>query len=167
MNDVNDMDSANENLHEPLGTVEKAARPGIDRRTMLKAAVATGTVAAVWVAPRIESFGFAPAFAATMCTVTNDVNDDLQTNQSGNTYVSPGFTGCGESLGSSGNNAPDTITLNNPTTTCTSGDRQPANCTPLAPTSSVACVRPKSASPDATKRTTSLPVFDRTPFSVI
>jgi hypothetical protein len=131
VNDVNDMNNAKDDVDEPRGTVEKAARSVLDRRTMLKAAVATGTVAAVWVAPRIETFGFAPAFAATMCTVTNDENDDLQTNQSGNTYVSFNLTGCGQSLGSSGNNAPDTITLDNPTTTCTSFTvrTQPLDCT--------------------------------------
>jgi hypothetical protein len=98
---------------------------------MLKAAVATGTIAATWVAPHIETFGFAPAFAATMCTVTNQAKDDLNSNGSNNTYVSPGHTACNQSFGSQGNSGPDTITISNPTSTCASFTvrTQPQDCT--------------------------------------
>ena len=115
MDDVNDMTDPNGNVAESPGTVEGARQTGVDRRTMLKAAVAAGTVAAVWVAPHIETFGFAPAFAATMCTVTNASNLDLQTNSSMNSYP-PG--GCGQSMGTPNNI--DTIVFSQPTTTCTS-----------------------------------------------
>jgi hypothetical protein len=131
VDDVNDMNESNDTAEEPLGAIEKALRTGLDRRTMLKAAVATGTIAATWVAPHIETFGFAPAFAATMCTVTNNVNDDLNSNQSANTYDSPGRPHCGQSFGSQSNSGPDTITISNPTSTCTSFTvrTQPEDCT--------------------------------------
>src|SRR2546422_10064663 len=85
----------------------------IDRRTMLKAAAAAGVVVGTWVAPRIETLGFAPAAAMTMCVITSPANEDLNANQNNNTYVSSGFTACSDSaqrisFGSSGN-APNHI----------------------------------------------------------
>jgi hypothetical protein len=94
---------------------------GIDRRTMLKAAVATGVIGGTWVAPRIETLGFAPAAAATMCPITNDAKDDLNSNDADTSYVSAGFTGCGQSFGNSGQQQ-DTIkiTFVNPVVDCDS-----------------------------------------------
>jgi hypothetical protein len=105
-------------MEPPEGVAEKALRSAIDRRTMLKAAVATGTIAATWVAPRIETLGFAPAAAATFCQVTNLEGNDLHSNGSNNTYLSTGHTRCGQSFGSP--NSVDTILFNNPTANCLS-----------------------------------------------
>jgi hypothetical protein len=102
---------------------------------MLKAAVATGTIAATWVAPHIETFGFAPAFAATMCSVTSPANDDLHGNSGSMTYTSFAHSSCGQSFGSSASSHPDTITFVNPTSTCASFTvrTQPEDCADAPP----------------------------------
>ena len=100
-----------------MSGMDDAVRTGIDRRTMLKAAAVAGTFAGTWVAPSIRTLGFAPAAAATMCTVTNPVKDDLNSNSSGNTYVSTGHVRCGQSFGNSGGQQ-DTIVFTNPTANC-------------------------------------------------
>ncbi|MCA1844599.1 MAG: hypothetical protein LC792_15695 [Actinobacteria bacterium] len=99
--------------------MDESTGTGLDRRTMLKAAVAAGVVAGTWVAPRIETLGFAPAAAATVCNVTNDEHDDLNSNGSNNSYVSTGHVRCGQSFGNSGGGQ-DTITFAHPTSNCTS-----------------------------------------------
>ena len=115
MDDVNEMNEVDRT--EPAHNGETVGRAGVDRRTMLKAAVATGVVAGTWVAPRIETFGFAPAGAATICQIENPSTDDLNSNLSNNTYFSSGRVRCGHSFGPSGGQ-PDRIVFkgkgNNP-----------------------------------------------------
>ncbi|MEW6471650.1 MAG: hypothetical protein AB1679_05225 [Actinomycetota bacterium] len=105
---MNDMD-------QTMGTGD-AARHGVDRRTMLKAAVAAGTVAGTWVAPRIESLGFAPAGAATPCIILSPASDDKES-QSGQSYC-PIVTEpcCGQSFGNAGQ--VDRFTFTNPAPNC-------------------------------------------------
>jgi len=77
---MNNMDDSME-ADQPFGPVDRSPRIGVDRRTMLKAAVAAGTVAGVWVAPRIETLGFTPAAAAgTPCPVEDNGTVDINTN---------------------------------------------------------------------------------------
>jgi hypothetical protein len=78
------------NMDESIDTIEQSpgSARGIDRRAMLKAAVAAGTIAGTWVAPRIETLGFAPAGAATMCVIESNEQQDKNNNNSGNTYCS-------------------------------------------------------------------------------
>ena len=118
MDDVTNMDDSMDSGEQPLGPVDRALRTGVDRRTMLKAAVAAGAVAGTWVAPRIQTLGFAPAAAATFCMVTNTENNDLNSNNSNTTYVSTGHVRCGISFGPSANHQ-DTISFSNPTANCT------------------------------------------------
>ena len=123
------------NMDESMDAVEQSlagARTGVDRRTMLKAAVAAGTIAGTWVAPRIQTLGFAPAGAATQCIIMNPAGADLQSNQNDNTYVSATYTRCpgnqSMSYGSSAN-AVDTISIVNPVPGCTFTVRLvPADC---------------------------------------
>jgi hypothetical protein len=132
---MNSMDEPMDTTEQPLDGVDKALRTGLDRRTMLKAALATGTIAATWVAPHIETFGFAPAGAATVCPLTS--NDNTHSNCGQNTYVSPPTLppGCMQSFGSQGNQF-QTITINHPTSTCNSFTVRfiPADCTMPGPT---------------------------------
>lgn len=135
---MSDMNESMDTGDQPLGSSGRGdflMKAAIDRRVMLKGAVAAGVFAGTWVAPHIETFGFAPAFAATMCTVTNDEKKDLQSNDSNNTYVSPGHTSCGQSFGSSSAAAPDTITILDPTSTCASYTvrTQPQDCVNAPP----------------------------------
>jgi len=137
---VNDMEKSMDTVGQPPRNVEEAMRTGIDRRTMLKAAAAAGVFAGTWVAPRIETLGFAPAGAMTQCIVTNEANQDLNSNQSNNTYVSTGFTQCTDttqhlSFGNQGNSGPDEILFKNPTANCTSITVQtaPADCNTTDP----------------------------------
>lgn len=94
MDDVNNMDESRETAEQSAGVTDEVLRTGVDRRTMLKAAVAAGTIAGTWVAPRIQTFGFAPAGAATPCEFTNPSNEDLQLNEADTTYVSSGRVRC-------------------------------------------------------------------------
>ena len=114
MDDVNNMDEATEALETGRG---------IDRRTMLKAAAAAGVFAGTWVAPRIETLGFAPAAAAgTPCIILSPASFDKNSHDSsdckkGNTIPPPC---CGQSFGDSGNSNPDRFVFSNPVTGCTS-----------------------------------------------
>jgi hypothetical protein len=115
------MDESRDTGDQSADVVGSVRRAGVDRRTMLKAAVAAGAFAGTWVAPRIETFGFAPAAAATLCTITNDANDDLNSNESDNTYVSTGRIRCGDSQSQSFGNSggqPDRIVFDDPNATC-------------------------------------------------
>jgi hypothetical protein len=94
VDDVNNMDDSIDPVELPNGRLENAFGTSVDRRTMLKAAVAAGTFAGTWVAPHIETFGFAPAAAATQCVVENTTQQDLTQNDANNTYVSTGYTRC-------------------------------------------------------------------------
>jgi len=119
VDDVNNMDESMNTDEQPLGRAEKALRTGLDRRTMLKAAVATGTIAATWVAPRIETLGFAPAFAFnTPCIILSPASDDKNSN-GGQTYCpipTPTKPCCGQSFGDSGKI--DRFTFTNPIVNC-------------------------------------------------
>src|SRR5256885_14991056 len=116
------MDESMDTDEQRPGRVDKALRTGLDRRTMLKAAVATGTIAATWVAPRIETFGFAPAAAAgTPCIILSSASDDENSNSGKNDCkVGPNYPPpcCGVNFGNNGG-APDRFTFNNPVTGCT------------------------------------------------
>src|SRR5687768_16559269 len=76
--DMNNMDESMGTIDEPLGSSTRGGfltKATIDRRMMLKAAVATGTIAATWVAPRIQTLGFAPAAAlGTPCVFLSPEN---------------------------------------------------------------------------------------------
>lgn len=99
-------------------------RPGVDRRTMLKAALAAGTVAGTWVTPRIESFGFTPAGAFTPCIILSPEADD-KNSQSGQSDCpepdpTPGLpveNCCGQAFGSA-NNQIKRFTFETPVTGC-------------------------------------------------
>lgn len=117
MDDVNNMDESVDTVEQPLGRVEKALSTGLDRRTMLKAAVATGTIGATWVAPRIQSLGFLPAGAATACVILSPVADDKNSNSGSNYCPTPGPTCCGQSFGDAGKI--DRFTFPNPAPNCT------------------------------------------------
>jgi len=153
VDDVNNMDESTDRVEHVTGVTEKAWRASVDRRTMLKAAVATGTIAATWVAPRIETFGFAPAGAATVCTFTNEAKDDLQQNSADTTYVSTSATNPGpartrcpgngsSSFGSSSATTPDRIQFGShnkpllPGTNCTTFTvrTRPQDCPPTSST---------------------------------
>ncbi len=116
MDDVNDMDESMDKVGPSAGAAENALRDGVDRRTMLKAAVAAGTIAGTWIAPRIESLGFAPAGAATPCVVLSVRGDDK--NSSGQSFCptnpnnTPPRPCCGRAFGNSGQK--DTFTFSNP-----------------------------------------------------
>lgn len=94
---------------------------GVDRRTMLKAAAAAGVAGATWTAPRIETLGFAPAGAATPCTILSPESEDKNSNQGQNIYCSPvgTFPCCSESFGNQGNQ-PDRFVFTNPFEGCAS-----------------------------------------------
>ena len=111
MDDVNNMDESMDKVDQ------NARRAGLDRRTMLKAAVAAGAIAGTWIAPRIESLGFAPAGAATVCPLTSEA--DLSSNNSGNTYVTLGYDNCGFSYGDASQGNPDFLSINVPGLNCT------------------------------------------------
>jgi len=122
VDDVNNMDESMDPVEQPLVGLEKALRAGVDRRTMLKAAVATGTIAATWVAPRIQTLGFAPAAAAgTPCIILSPASEDENSNSGkndckvGSSYPPPC---CGVNFGNNGG-SPDRWTFNNPVTGCT------------------------------------------------
>lgn len=113
---MNDMDQSKDS-GEQLGDAEPGLRAGVDRRTMLKAAVAAGTIAGTWVAPRIQTFGFAPAGAATVCEFENPGTDDLNLNESDNTYVSSTRVRCTDNMSASFGNSggqPDRIVFEGP-----------------------------------------------------
>lgn len=96
-------------------------RSGMDRRTMLKAAVATGAATAVWVAPRIETLGFAPAGAlGTPCDILSKASDDKNSNL-GTAYCSRvgTFDCCNHSFGNSGGQL-DRWTFEGPVPGCNS-----------------------------------------------
>jgi hypothetical protein len=102
--DVKNMDGSMDTMEPALGGAGEAAHGGVDRRTMLKAAVAAGTVAAVWVAPRVETLGFAPAAAAgTPCLVMDNGSVTINTNSGNGTYC-PNTSGlcCNMSAGNKG-----------------------------------------------------------------
>jgi hypothetical protein len=104
-----------------MGENERAAidRASVDRRTMLKTAVGAGVGAVAWSAPRIDTFGFAPAGAShfgSQCVILSPEGDDKNSNDDDNAYCSPGELCCGQSFGNEGQI--DTFTFVNPTPTC-------------------------------------------------
>lgn len=112
MDDVNEMNDSMDSV-ERTGVIGRALGTSLDRRTMLKAAVAAGTVAGTWVAPRIESLGFAPAGAATPCIRLSPEADDKNSNDA-DAYCEPNATPCcGQSFGSNGTSA-ERFTFSNP-----------------------------------------------------
>jgi hypothetical protein len=105
VDDVNNMDESVNTVEQPAGRVERALSTGLDRRTMLKAAVATGTIAATWVAPRVETLGFTPAAAAgTPCPVTDNGSVTINANNASNAFCpAPGpALCCGQAAGNQG-----------------------------------------------------------------
>jgi hypothetical protein len=99
---VNNMEESMETVEQPGGVAAGALNANLDRRTMLKAAVAAGTIAGTWVAPRIESLGFAPAGASTPCVQLSDEADDQQSNL-GSSYCEPNPAPCcGQNFGDGG-----------------------------------------------------------------
>ena len=103
---MSDINESTDGVEQPLGSSGRGdflTKAAIERRTMLKGAVAAGVFAGTWVAPHIETFGFAPAAAATQCQQDNPAVNDLNRNVSGNTYVSAGYTPCTTGRGSFGN----------------------------------------------------------------
>ncbi|MGH9178399.1 MAG: hypothetical protein ACRD0N_07585 [Acidimicrobiales bacterium] len=97
---------------------------GMDRRTVLKAAVATGAASAVWVAPRIETLGFAPAGAlGTPCDILSPASDDKNSN-TGEAYCSTvggtnNFPCCANGHNFGNNGGPlDTWTFEGPVPGC-------------------------------------------------
>jgi hypothetical protein len=122
MSDMDDINESPGTVEQPgsSGRVDRALRTGLDRRTMLKAAVATGTIAATWIAPRIETLGFAPAAAAgTPCIILSRQTDDTNQNNGGQDCPIPTPTKpcCGSSWGDAGK--VETFTFNNPVANCT------------------------------------------------
>jgi hypothetical protein len=108
VDDVNDMDESIDTAHSGRG---------IDRRTMLKAAVVAGTFAGTWVAPRIESLGFSPAAAAgTPCIILSPASDDKNANSAQNYCPISTKPCCGQSFGSNGQI--DRFTFTNPAPNC-------------------------------------------------
>ncbi|HEV3364905.1 MAG TPA: hypothetical protein VG795_12350 [Acidimicrobiia bacterium] len=109
-----------ETVEQSLSAANGTSRIGIDRRAMLKAAVAAGTIAGTWVAPRIETLGFAPAAAFTPCLVTS-VEDNINRNSGCGVFAEdPGgvvHQPCGNSFGNCGQTA-TTFTFTNPTADC-------------------------------------------------
>jgi hypothetical protein len=120
MDAVNDMDEPMDTAERPLGSSGRGDFPkkaALDRRTMLKAAVAAGTIAGTWVAPRIETLGFAPAAAVgTPCVILNPEKQDMnqQAGQSDCATVPPC---CDRSFGNAGNQ-PDRFEFVNPIPGC-------------------------------------------------
>jgi hypothetical protein len=112
VDDVNNMDESVETVEQAGGVAERALSTNLDRRTMLKAAVAAGTIAGTWVAPRIQSLGFAPAGAATPCVTLSDAADDLNSNEA-DAYCEPDPNACcGQSFGDNG--TVERFTFSNP-----------------------------------------------------
>ncbi len=126
VDDRNGSTDRGEDSPAPSGRGDFLMKAAIDRRTMLKAAVATGTIAATWVAPRIETLGFAPAAAAgTPCIILSPSSDDKNSNSGGHDCVTPtpspstkGFVHacCGQSFGDAGK--ADIFTFTNPAPNC-------------------------------------------------
>lgn len=118
---MNNMDESMGTIDEPVGSSTgggSLTKAAINRRTMLKAAVATGVVAGTWVAPRIESLGFAPAAAAgTPCVILSPEADD-KNSQSGQNYcpIPAPKPCCGQSFGNAGQI--DRFTFLNPAPNC-------------------------------------------------
>ncbi len=112
---MNNMDESMDTVRQPAGVAENGPHTGVDRRTMLKAAVAAGTIAGTWVAPRIETFGFAPAGAATPCVILSPVADDKQS-QSGQSDCPIVEPCCGQSFGPAGQI--DRFTFTDPAPNC-------------------------------------------------
>jgi hypothetical protein len=90
----------------------------LNRRTILKAAVAGGTMSAVWVAPSVRTLSFNHAAAATPCDILSAEAQDQNSN-SGNPYcpANPVNTCCGQSFGNSGQ--AEFYTFSNPVAGCT------------------------------------------------
>jgi len=111
------MEQGMDPVEHPADDAEGHLRTGLDRRTMLKAAVAAGTIAGTWVAPRIQSLGFAPAAAAgTPCDVLSPTGDDKQSQSGQFQCPSPGMC-CTQSFGSA-NNTIKRFTFTNPVANC-------------------------------------------------
>jgi hypothetical protein len=99
------------------GRGDALMKAAIDRRTMLKAAVVAGTFAGVWVAPRIETLGFAPAAAlGTPCIILSAASDDRNSNSGGNDCPIVTKPCCGQSFGNAGQI--ERFTFNNPAPNC-------------------------------------------------
>lgn len=116
---MDDINESPDTVEQPgsSGRVDRALRTGLDRRTMLKAAVATGTIAATWVAPRIETLGFSPAAAAgTPCVILSPGSDDRNSNSGGNDCPVVTKPCCGQSFGNAGQI--ERFTFANPVANC-------------------------------------------------
>jgi hypothetical protein len=119
VDDVNEMNDSMGSVEHPL---EEPLHKGFDRRTMLKAAIATGVVAGTWVAPRIETLGFTPAAAAgTPCILVHPGDQNTNSNSGSTGCIVPTPAGracCGRSFGNNGGN-PERFTFVSPVTGCT------------------------------------------------
>lgn len=99
------------------GEPAAASPSAIQRRTLLKTAVATGAAAAVWTAPNIETLGFAPAAAATACNILTPPTTNSNNGQSDTVAGSP-LALCNLNVGNNGQ--AESFTVTNPGPNCAS-----------------------------------------------
>ena len=127
MDDTNESMDTVEQPPASSGRGDFLTKAAIDRRVMLKGAVAAGVFAGTWVAPRIQSLGFLPAAAAgTPCIILSPKSDDKNSHDSSECTVptpppsTKGFVHqcCGQSFGSSSSSQVDDFTFKNPVANC-------------------------------------------------